>query len=92
MWKRHANARTVVGKGGEAIVVNCNIDVAVVVVVERKVPVATVETDTVSEDLKGGRWAAVWLAVGRSNMVLLRDRGITLEDIVGVVDALLQLI
>jgi len=75
------NTRAVVGKGREPVLVYCLRGVAVVVVVEGYVPVRTIETDTMGEDLDRGGWTAVRLAVGRGEGDLLGEGGV-LPDLI----------
>lgn len=53
-------------------------NVAVVEVVEGEIPVASIETDTVGQDLEGLAGSVIWLAVGGGDGVLAAD-GFVLE-------------
>lgn len=48
-------------------------DVAVVEVVKGEIPVTTIETDAVGQDLEGFAGFVVWLAVSGSNGVFAAD-------------------
>lgn len=74
----HANAETVPGEGRIAVHVYSFVDIAVVVVVDRQIPVATVEANAMSQDLQGARSAAVWLTVCGRDLIVSLDRRVLL--------------
>lgn len=75
-----ANARAIVRERGEAVVVDGHVDVGIIVVMVRKVPIGTIEANAVGENLQGGRGAAVGFAVCRGDGELLRDRGVLQDE------------
>jgi len=83
--RRLADAVAIVCEGAVAICVDSFLDVAVVVVVERQIPVRAVKANAVSEDLDYTGWSAVRLAVGCGNLSVDIDGGVAVEDLGGIV-------
>ena len=67
---RHANSKTIVCKGCVAVVVDSLVYVAVVVVVERNVPVAAIESNTVCEKLDHIWSSLVWCTASNSQYIV----------------------
>lgn len=76
------DAEAVPGQRREAVVVDDGADVAVLAALGREVPIATIETNTVGQDLDDGTRAGVGLAVGRGQLVGSTDVGILFEVLV----------
>lgn len=72
----HTDTKTVVGEGGEAVVLDRTVGVGVVVVVVGEVPVRAVEADTVGEKLNGIRGTVRWSAVGGGQVVASSEIGV----------------
>ena len=92
---RHGDSEAVPREGREAVLVGGHGAVGVVARVERHVPVAPVEADTVSEYLQGLRLLAPALArcaVGCRELVVAADGLVLLEDLRSVIGSLLGVV